>query len=363
MGDLRRRRDRRCGPHGGADQVSPVGLSVARMVHHRGPQEDRHHVHGAGADHVAAGLCRRGDDAAAVDAGLQRVRGLSELAPLRPDLHGAWRDHDLLRGDALHHRPDELSGAAADRRARRVLPVPEQPVVLDDGGRCGDHHGLPVRGRVRADRLAGLSAAVGHRLQPLGRGRLLHLGPAGGGRGDDAVGHQSAGDHHQDARAWHGLHAHADLHLDGALHEHPDRGVLPGADGHAGPADAGPLCRHELLHQRSWRQRHDVREPDLDLGPPRGLHPDPSAVRRLLRGHGDLLGQAAVRLYLDGLCDRLHHGPQLSGLAAPLLHDGVGRVGERVLRHHHDDHLGSHRGQAVQLDLHHVSRPHPVRPA
>ncbi len=83
-----------------------------------------------------------------------------------------------------------------------------------------------------------------------------------------------------------------------------------------------PLRRHQLLHRRQWRQRHDVREPDLDLGPPRGLHPGPARLRHLLRGDRHLLPQAALRLLLDGLRHRLHHHPQLHRLAAPLLHHG-----------------------------------------
>jgi hypothetical protein len=45
----------------------------------------------------------------------------------------------------------------------------------------------------------------------------------------------------------------------------------------------------------------DVREPDLDLGPPRGLHPDPAGLRHLLRSGLHLQRQAPVRLCLDGL--------------------------------------------------------------
>jgi cytochrome o ubiquinol oxidase subunit 1 len=44
----------------------------------------------------------------------------------------------------------------------------------------------------------------------------------------------------------------------------------------------------------------DVHQPDLGVGPSRGLHPGPAGVRRLLRGDRDLLRQAAVRLSLDG---------------------------------------------------------------
>ena len=41
-------------------------------------------------------------------------------------------DHDLLRGDAAGHGPDELRHAAPDRRARRGVPVPQQFQLLAD---------------------------------------------------------------------------------------------------------------------------------------------------------------------------------------------------------------------------------------
>ncbi len=56
-----------------------------------------------------------------------------------------------------------------------------------------------------------------------------------------------------------------------------------------------------FLHQRRRRQPDDVREPHLDLGPSRGLHPGPAGLRHLLGGVRHLLRQAAVRLPLDGL--------------------------------------------------------------
>ena len=77
------------------------------------------------------------------------VGGLPAAAPLRPGLHRARHDHDLLHGDAVRHRRHELHHAAADRRARRRLPVPEQFQLLDDGGRRGPHHAVPLRRRVR----------------------------------------------------------------------------------------------------------------------------------------------------------------------------------------------------------------------
>ena len=59
----------------------------------------------------------------------------------------------------------------------------------------------------------------------------------------------------------------------------------------------------------------------------------------------------------------LHHHPQLHRLAAPLLHHGRRRIGELLLRHRLDDHLDPDRRQALQLALHHVPRPHPLRAA
>ena len=140
------------------------------------------------------------------------------------------RHHDLLRGDAVHHRDDEPRHAAADRRPRRRLPLPQQLQPLDDRGRRGHHHVLALRRRVRPDRLARLPAALRHRREPLCRGRLLHLGPSGRRRRDDALRHQPDRDHHQDALPRHDHDAHADLHLDRALREHPHRRRLPGAD-------------------------------------------------------------------------------------------------------------------------------------
>ena len=59
----------------------------------------------------------------------------------------------------------------------------------------------------------------------------------------------------------------------------------------------------------------------------------------------------------------VHHHPLLPRLAAPLLHDGVGRERELVLRHHDDDHLDPDRREDLQLAVHHVPRPHPLRAA
>ena len=70
-------------------------------------------------------------------------------------------------------------------------------------------------------------------------------------------------------------------------------------------------------------------------GHPGGLHPGPAGVRHLLRGHLDLLRQAAVRLSLDGGGDDGHLHRLVHGVAASLLHHGRGRRRQRLLRHRH----------------------------
>jgi len=108
------------------------GPFVARLDHQHRPQEDRRHVHRARAGDAAARLSDAIMNARPAGAGLRRFGRLPAAAPLRPDLHGARRGHDLLRRDAADRRADELRRAAADRRARRGLPVPQQLQLLDD---------------------------------------------------------------------------------------------------------------------------------------------------------------------------------------------------------------------------------------
>jgi cytochrome o ubiquinol oxidase subunit 2 len=88
---------------------------------------------------------------------LEKPSEKAAAASLRPGLHRPRRDHDLLRGDAARHRADELRRAAADRRARRVVPVPQQFQLLDDGRRRRAGDDVAVRRRVRTHRLARLS--------------------------------------------------------------------------------------------------------------------------------------------------------------------------------------------------------------
>ena len=63
------------------------------------------------------------------------------------------------------------------------------------------------------------------------------------GVGTTLVGRQPDRDHRQDARAGHDADEDAGVHLDGAVHQRADRGVLPGAGRDAGAAHAGPLRR------------------------------------------------------------------------------------------------------------------------
>ena len=67
--------------------------------------------------------------------------------------------------------------------------------------------------------------------------------------------------------------------------------------------------------------------------------------------------QEAVRLHLDGLRHDRHHGAVVHGLAAPLLHDGLGRQRQRVLRHRHDADLHPDGREDLQLAVHDVPRP------
>ena len=76
----------------------------------------------------------------------------------------------------------------------------------------------------------------------------------------------------------------------------------------------------------------------------------------------DVLGQAAVRLPLDGRGDDGDLHPLLHGLAAPLLHDGRRRRRQRDLRHRHDGHRRADRREDLQLAVHDVRRPRSASP-
>ena len=164
---------------------------------------------------------------------------------LRPRHH-----HDLLRGDGLHDRADELRPAAAARRARRGVPDLQLGRLLAHRVGGAPHQHQPRGGLVLAHGLAALPAAVGAEvLARRGRG-LLSLGPADLGRGDADLGDQPAHHDPEDARAGDDLHADADVLLDVARLQPPHRRGLPDPDRDAGDADPRPLPRLPLLHQR-----------------------------------------------------------------------------------------------------------------
>ena len=74
------------------------------------------------------------------------MRRLPAGASLRSGVHRPWRDHDLFRGHAVRDRGSmNFRCAAADRRARRILSVPEQFQFLDDRRRRRYHHDVAVR--------------------------------------------------------------------------------------------------------------------------------------------------------------------------------------------------------------------------
>ena len=212
---LQRHRRRRRGGDGGRRAAGRhrhhlaqgLGLSVERVADQRRPQAHRRHVHRAGADHAAARLRRRHHDARPAGDRAEQRR-LPAARAFRPDLQLARHDHDLLHGHAVHDRALEHRRAAADRHARRRLPVPEfaQPVAERAGAGAGD--GVAGDRQVLDRRLDRLSALFGHPVQPRRRRRLLDLGAPDQRRRLDAVGHQFRRHHPQAARAGHDPDAH-----------------------------------------------------------------------------------------------------------------------------------------------------------
>ena len=328
----------RCGGRRLGHAQGLVALSVERIHHLHRPQEDRHHVHRARAGDAGARLCRCDHDAGPASRRGGLVARLSAARALRPDLLRPRHDHDLLHGDAVRHRADELRRAAPARSARRRLPDDEQRQLLADrlgraAGQC-----QPVRRRVRAHRLARLPALERDAILARRRRRLLSRGAADIRRRDAPDRRQFRHHHPQDPSAGHELFADAGVLLDVARREPADHRRLPGADGRARAADARPLSRLPFLHHRRRRQFDALHEPDLGLGASGGLHPRPARIRHLFRGRLDLLGQALVRLPLDGLRDArdLHH--LVHGLAAPFLHHGRGRGRQRGVRNRQHGH-------------------------
>ena len=145
----------------------------------------------------------------------------------------------------LRDRPHELRRAAADRRARRGLPVPEQLQLLDDAlaARCSPWLSLFVGEFARTGWLAypPLSGCGTVRtsgvdyyiwsLQIAGVGTTL----SGINLIATIIKMRAPGMTHDED---------AGVLLDGAVHQRPDRRDLPGADRDAGAALARPLRRH-----------------------------------------------------------------------------------------------------------------------
>ena len=311
---------------------------------------------------AAARLCRRHHDAGATGDGLS-LAGLPAAGALQPDILRARHHHDLFRGDAVRDRADESRGAVAARRARRRVPDAQFGRLLADRNRRAAGQYFAGGRRVRAHRLAALSAAVGADLFARRRRRLLPVVAADLRRRHVGRRHQPRHHGAEDPHQGHDLHADADVLLDDAGLEPVDRRSVSDPDRDARDADPRPLSRLPLLHQRGRRQHDDVHEPDLGLGTSGGLHPGAARLRHFLRGGVDVLRQAAVRLPLDGA---RHHGDLhhfLHGVAASLLHHGRRPQRQRHLRHRQHDHRGAHGREDLQLAVHDVRRPHPLHHA
>ena len=169
-----------------------------RMDHQRRPQADRRDVHAAGDGDAAARFQRRHHDA---DAAGDRVSvaGVPAAGALQPDLLRARHHHDLLCRDAVRDRLDELRGAAAARRPRRGFSDAQLGRLLADRDRRAAGQYLAGGRRIRAHRLAALSAALGTDLFAGRRRRLLSV-VAGDFRRRHAGGrHQSRHHHAEDA--------------------------------------------------------------------------------------------------------------------------------------------------------------------
>src|SRR3546814_20041107 len=91
-----------------SDLISPLELSLERVVHHRRPQAHRDYVHDPGADHVPARLCRRDHDALAAGNGLRPGGGISDPPSLCSGVPRARGDSALFLRAAVHHPLYEL---------------------------------------------------------------------------------------------------------------------------------------------------------------------------------------------------------------------------------------------------------------
>ena len=108
--------------------------------------------------------------------------------------------------------------------------------------------------------------------------------------------------------------------------------------------------RHDVLRSRGRRRPGDVPAHLLVLRASRGLHHDPAGVRHRLGDHPDVLAQAAVRLRLDGVRDRLDRVPVVHRLGAPHVHGRHAARRPAVLHAGDDADRGADRREGVQLD-------------
>jgi cytochrome o ubiquinol oxidase subunit 1 len=225
--------------------------------------------------------------------------------------------------------------------------------------RCDHRHDVAFRRRIRPHWLAGLSALSGIDYSPDVGVDYYIWGLQVAGVGTTLSGINLIATIVK-MRAPGMTDEDAGLHLDLALHQRPDRRDLPDPDCNARPSFARPLCGHEFLHQRSRRQSDDVCQPHLDLGSPGGLHSVLPAFGIFSEVVATFSGKRLFGYASMVYATCCHHHPVLSRLAAPLLHHGRRCLGQRLLRHHDDDHLDPHGREDVQLALHNVSRPHPL---
>src|SRR5258708_25556789 len=124
--------------------------------------------------------------------------------------------------------------------------------------------------------------------------------PADFGFRNVVIRHQSYDHHFEVAGAGYGLPANADLLLDRARLESPDRRGFSDLDGDVCDAAARSLLRFSFLYQRSRRQSDDVHQSHLELGTPGGVHLDTARVRGILRGGLNIFGEPGIRWSLAG---------------------------------------------------------------
>ena len=180
----------------------------------------------------------------------------------------------LITGDELHH-------AAADRRPRRRLPVPEQLQFLDDGAGgaitmppCSSASSpAPDGWRIRRCQ-ARLQSGVGvdyyiWGLQVAGVGTTL----SGINLIATIVKMRAPGMTMMKLPVFTWTTLCANVLIVAAF---------PVLTATLAMLVARPLRGNAFLHERSRRQPDDVHQPDLDLGPPGGVYPDPAGLRHLL---------------------------------------------------------------------------------